>query len=106
MASVFRDLGCRHHRVILNAIDLEKFSKISVVCYLAMGWAVVFAIRPLIAALATPGLILLVCGGVAYSLGVIVYALGGKIRYMHSIWHFFVLAGSILHFFAIYLYVL
>ncbi len=92
--------------MILNAIDLEKFSKISVVCYLAMGWAVVFAIRPLIAALATPGLILLVCGGVAYSLGVIVYALGGKIRYMHSIWHFFVLAGSILHFFAIYLYVL
>ena len=53
--------------MILNAIDLEKFSKISVVCYLAMGWAVVFAIRPLIAALATPGLILLVCGGVAYS---------------------------------------
>ena len=92
--------------MILNAIDLEKFSKISVVCYLAMGWAVVFAIRPLVAALATPGLILLVCGGVAYSLGVIVYALGSKIRYMHSIWHFFVLAGSILHFFAVYLYVL
>ena len=92
--------------MLLNAIDLEKFSKISVVCYPAMGWAVVFAIRPLVAALATPGLILLVCGGVAYSLGVIVYALGSKIRYMHSIWHFFVLAGSILHFFAVYLYVL
>ena len=92
--------------IVLNAIDLEKFSKVSVVCYLAMGWAVVFAIKPLVAALASPGLVLLVCGGVTYSLGVILYALGSKIRYMHSVWHFFVLAGSILHFFAVYLYVL
>lgn len=92
--------------ITLNAIDLEKFSKVSVVCYLAMGWAIVFAIRPLIAALAPQGLVFLVAGGIAYSLGVILYALGSKLRYMHSIWHFFVLAGSILHFFSIYFYVL
>lgn len=92
--------------ITLNAISLERFSKISVVCYLAMGWAIIFAIKPLAAALAVPGIVLLVAGGVAYSLGVILYALGSKKRYMHSIWHFFVLAGSILHFLSIYLYVL
>lgn len=92
--------------ITLNAISLEKFSKISVFCYLAMGWAIIFAIKPLLASLALQGIVLLVAGGVAYSLGVILYALGSKKRYMHSIWHFFVLAGSILHFFSIYLYVL
>ena len=92
--------------ITLNAIDLEKFSKVSVACYLAMGWAVIFAFRPLMASLAFPGLMLLVAGGVAYSLGVILYAIGSKKRYMHSVWHFFVLAGSILHFFSIYLYVI
>ena len=92
--------------IVLNAIDLEKYSKISVACYLAMGWAVIFAIKPLIAALPTGGLIYLLLGGIAYSVGVILYALGSKRRYMHSIWHFFVLAGSILQFFSVFFYVI
>ena len=52
------------------------------------------------------GIILLVLGGIVYTIGAIIYGIGKKVKYMHSLWHFFVLAGSILHFFCIYLYVI
>ena len=71
-----------------------------------MGWVIVLAFQPLLASLAAGGIALLITGGVAYTIGAVLYAIGGKHKYMHSIWHFFVLAGSILHFFSIYLYVL
>lgn len=92
--------------IILNAIDMEKFKVISMICYLAMGWAVVFTFKPLLMAVSMSGIKLLVAGGIAYTVGAVVYGIGSKVKYMHSIWHFFVLAGSILHFFAIYNYVL
>ena len=92
--------------IILNAIDMEKFKTISMICYLAMGWAIVFTFKPLCAAVAQAGIKLLVAGGIAYTVGAVVYGIGSKVKYMHSIWHFFVLAGTILHFFAIYWYVL
>lgn len=92
--------------IILNAIDMEKFKTISMICYLAMGWAIVFTFKPLCAAVAQAGIKLLVAGGIAYTVGAAVYGIGSKVKYMHSIWHFFVLAGTILHFFAIYRYVL
>ena len=66
----------------------------------------VFAMKPLIDNLHCNGIILLFAGGAAYTLGAILYALGKKHKYFHSIWHFFVLAGSILHFFSILLYVI
>ena len=92
--------------IILNAIDMERFKKISMVCYLAMGWVVILAFEPLREAVPLAGIQLLVAGGVAYTLGAIIYGVGSKVKYMHSLWHFFVLAGSILHFFTIYLYVI
>ena len=92
--------------IILNAIDMEKFKTISMICYLAMGWAIVFTFKPLCAAVAQAGIKLLVAGGIAYTVGAVVYGIGSKVKYMHSIWLFFVLAGTILHFFAIYWYVL
>ncbi len=92
--------------IVLNAIDMEKFKKLSMVCYLAMGWAIIFAFKPLVQAVPKNGIILLVAGGVAYTVGAVVYGLGSKIKYMHSIWHFFVLAGTILQFFTVYLYVI
>ena len=92
--------------IVFNAIDVEKYEKISLVCYLFMGWVIVFGFKPLVESIAKPGIILLVAGGVVYSLGAILYRLGDNKRYFHSIWHFFVLGGSILHFFVIYLYVL
>lgn len=92
--------------ITLNAVDLKKYAKISVVCYLLMGWMVVLAYGPMSRAIDPRGIMLLVWGGVVYSLGAAVYAIGSKKRYFHSIFHFFCLAGTILHFFSIYLYVL
>lgn len=92
--------------IILNAIDMEKFKTVSMICYLAMGWAIVFTFKPLMMAVSAPGIKLLVAGGIAYTVGAVIYGIGSKVKYMHSIWHFFVLAGSILHFLAVYNYVL
>ncbi len=92
--------------ITLNAINLEKFKKISIVCYLCMGWLIVFAFKDICNAVEKNGIILLATGGVVYTVGAVIFGLGKKIKYMHSLWHFFVLAGSILQFFSIYLYVL
>jgi hemolysin III len=79
---------------------------LSVVIYLLMGWIVVIAIRPLIRALPIAGFVLMVAGGLFYTVGVIFFALDKKIPHGHGIFHFFVLAGSICHYFAVFLYVL
>lgn len=92
--------------ITLNAIDLKKFSKISVACYLIMGWTILAAFQPLADALAPQGVALLVWGGIAYTVGAILYGIGAKVKYFHSVFHFFCLAGTVLHFLAIYLYVL
>ncbi len=90
--------------VVLNAIDVRKYSRISMVCYVAMGWVVVLAIRPLMASLAWRGLVLLALGGVFYTVGIVFYVI--RRSYMHSIWHLFVLAGSVCHYLSILLYVI
>ena len=72
--------------------------------YLGMGWIVIVAIKPLAAALPSTGLWLLVAGGLCYTLGTAFYVLK-KVRYMHAVWHVWVLAGSVLHFLAVLLYV-
>ena len=92
--------------IIFNAIDVERFKIASMVNYIIMGWAIIFAFKPLSAVIGRNALVLLLCGGVAYTVGAVLYGLGSKIKYMHSIWHFFVLAGTVLHFLSIYLYVL
>ncbi len=92
--------------IVLNAVSLKKFSKISVALYLVMGWMIVLAYGPMTAAIPQGGMALLVWGGVAYTVGAILYGIGAKKRYFHSIFHFFCLIGTILHFFSIYLYVL
>jgi len=91
---------------VLNAIDLERFKVFSMICYLGMGWCIVAAIEPMIAIFPPGALALLVAGGVAYTVGAVLYGLGRKKRYMHSVFHLFVLLGSILHFLCILLYVL
>lgn len=92
--------------IVLNAVNLKRYAKLSVACYLLMGWMIVLAFRPMQQAMAAQGISLLIWGGVVYSLGAIVYAIGSKKKYFHSVFHFFCLAGTILHFFSIYLYVL
>ena len=91
--------------ILMNAINLEKFEKASMVCYIAMGWAIIFTIKTIIAQIALPGFVLLVAGGIVYTVGIIFYALK-KYRYMHSVWHLFVLAGSICHYLSILIYVI
>ncbi len=92
--------------IALNAIDMERYKAVSMVCYLAMGWVIVFAFSPLVKAINMNGIYLLIAGGIAYTIGAVIYGIGSKVKYMHSIWHFFVLAGTILHFLTIYMYVL
>ena len=90
--------------VLLNAIDLEKFIIPSVLMYLVMGWMIIFSYDSVATLLPTPGLALLIAGGISYTVGAILYAIGSKKKYFHSIFHFFVLLGSILQFFSILLY--
>ena len=92
--------------IVFNAITLKKFAKISVALYLIMGWLVIFSFSNLYAALARPGVWLLLAGGIAYTVGAILYGVGSKKKYFHSVFHFFCLIGTLLHFFAVYLYVL
>ena len=86
--------------IVLNSIDLEKFRKPSVVCYIAMGWVIIIAIHPLLNVMSSLSLWLLVGGGVFYTVGVIFYAIK-KVKYFHSIWHIFTLLGSVCHYFSI-----
>lgn len=88
--------------IVLNSIDLERFRKPSVACYIAMGWVIVFAFKPLIEAIPTISLVFLLIGGGFYTVGVIFYAVK-KVRYFHSVWHLFTVAGSVFHYFAILL---
>jgi hemolysin III len=73
--------------------------------YIVMGWLVLIAFKPLLAALPYAGVLWLVAGGLFYTLGIVFYALDKKLRHAHGIWHLFVLAGSISHYLAVLLYV-
>ena len=92
--------------ITLTAIDLRNYRVFSMICYIGMGWAIIVKARLLMEALSMPGFWLLLAGGVAYTVGAILYGAGKKIRYMHSIFHLFVVLGSILQFLAIFLYAL
>ena len=98
--------GCAIAAAVFTAIDLKKYSKMSMVCYLAMGWAVVAILKPTIRILTVPGFLWLLSGGLCYTVGAVLYGLGKKHRYMHSVFHLFVNAGSLLQAIAILLYVL
>lgn len=91
---------------VFTAIDLKKYAVFSMCCYIGMGWCVLLAARTVIQAIAPGGLGLLLGGGIAYTVGAVLYGLGKKRRYMHALFHLFVLVGSVLHFFCILLYVL
>lgn len=87
--------------IVFKLFFSKKFKIISTIMYLLMGWLIIFAIKPLINSLNSISAIFLITGGLIYSLGTIFY-LWKKLKFNHAIWHFFVLGGSICHFFAIY----
>jgi len=91
--------------VIFEFVHIKALKKISLVLYLGMGWMAVFIIKPLMLQIETGGMVLLLAGGIAYSLGVIFYV-WKKMPFNHAVWHLFVLAGSVLHFLSILFYVI
>ena len=90
--------------ITLKVAAIGRFRGLSLALYLGMGWLVVIALGPLTAAVAHNGLVLLLLGGIAYTSGVVFYV-WRRLPYHHAVWHAFVLAGSVFHFFAILLYV-
>jgi len=92
--------------ITLTAIDRQRFQAFALVCYLGMGWMAVFRIHRLVEVLGIQFFVLLIVGGVLYTTGVIFYAVGKKVKYMHSIFHLFVNAASIVHSVAIAAFVM
>lgn len=92
--------------ILLDTRVKQKRRILPVVIYGVMGWTAIFAVQPLVQALSLTGFLWLFAGGLFYTVGIIFYALGRKITHFHGVWHLFVLAGSITHYFAIVLYVL
>ena len=92
--------------VLARPVNFEKgVNTISVAIYAAMGWLIIIAIVPVIQTMATPGWILILLGGIFYTVGIYFYK-KCTFRYHHLVWHLFVIAGNAAHFFAIYLYIL
>ena len=89
--------------IVLNSIDLRRYRVFSMICYLAMGWCIIFNILPDL--LTVPGFALLLSGGIVYSIGAIWYGFGKKLRYAHSIFHLFIVLGTLLQFLCIVMYV-
>ena len=88
--------------IVLNSINLEKWKKLYMVLYIVMGWSVLIGIKTVFAATPFSGIVLLASGGICYTLGIIFYA--AKPKYMHFIWHLFVMAGTILQYFYMLFY--
>lgn len=87
--------------IVLKAIFSERWKLFSTITYVLLGWMIIFAIVPLIKAVNYESLILLILGGLAYTIGTIFFSLE-KLKYSHAIWHMFVLTGSLFHFFSVF----
>lgn len=92
--------------IITTIVNIDKYQVLSVICHLINGWSIIIVIKTLFNNIGTPGVIFLIIGGLLYTIGALLYAVGTKKKYMHSVFHFFCIAGTIFHFFTIYLYIL
>ena len=92
--------------IILNSIDLKRYKIFSMICYVLIGWCVILKINLLPELLTMNGFILLLSGGIVYTIGAILYALGKKHKWMHSLFHIACIIASILQFFCIFFYVI
>ena len=90
--------------VLLKTIAGVRHPRLSLALYLAMGWVVIVAVKPLWLLMPTAGLVWLAAGGLAYTLGVVFYVVDDRVRYSHFVWHLFVLAGTACHFVAVMRY--
>ena len=92
--------------VVFNSIDLKKYKVFSMVCYLTMGWLIIIRIDVIFKLLGVVGFLLLVLGGVVYTVGAILYGKGKKQKWMHSVFHLCCLIGSVLHILCVLLFVI
>lgn len=92
--------------IVFNSIDLKKFKVFSMICYLAMGWCIVVKVNILPNLLGKTGFALLATGGIIYTIGAILYGVGKKHKWIHSLFHLAVFIASLVHFFCILLYVI
>ena len=90
--------------VTLTAIDLKKYNVFSMICYICMGWAILPFVNQTMTALTKPGFILLLIGGISYTIGAVLYGIGSKKHWMHSVFHIFVVLGSLFQFLCILFY--
>lgn len=98
--------GCAILGITLTSIDMNKFKKFGLVLYLIMGWMIIFTFKTLLKAIPLIGIILMLIAGIVYSIGAILYVIGKKKKYMHSVFHFFVVIASLFFFFSIFFYVI
>ena len=89
---------------VLTAIDLRAYRVFSMICYIGMGWAIIPFAKVVLEVLTPSGFWLLLLGGIAYTIGAVLYGIGGKKKWMHSVFHIFVDIGSLLHFLCVLLY--
>ena len=90
----------------LTAIDLKVYEVFSMICYIGMGWAIIPFWRQILEVMTLPGFVLLLSGGIAYTIGSILYGIGAHKKWMHSVFHIFVVLGAGLHFLSVVLYAL
>lgn len=90
----------------LTAIDLKNYSVFSMICYISMGWGIIFFLPQTLAVMTPAGFALLLSGGIAYTIGAVLFGIGVKVKWMHSVFHIFVVLGSLLQFLSILLFVL
>ena len=92
--------------IILNSIDLKKYKIFSMICYLVMGWCIIIKINLLPSLLGMTGFVLLLSGGIVYTIGAVLYGIGKKRKYVHSVFHLCVVLGNLLHMLCVLLYVI
>lgn len=91
---------------VFNTIDIHKYRILSMICYLLSGWTVISALFVLWDIITAAGVLLLLSGGIVYTIGAVLYAIGAKKKYFHSLFHLFVLIGAVLMFISVYCFVL
>ena len=92
--------------IITTSINIEKFQKFEVICHLINGWGSLIFIKILLESMGKEGVLFLILGGFFYTIGAILYGLGNKKKYMHSVFHFFCMLGTFFHFLTIYFFVI
>ena len=92
--------------VVVTAIDLKKYNVFSMICYIGMGWAILPFAKLMLQILSLPGFLLLLFGGIVYTIGAVLYGIGSRKRWLHPVFHIFVVLGSLLQFFSVYFFVL